>query len=592
MAVNQYIKGAVMSEETSREVDTLPYDYVEQDGEYLNYLAEIASKEMKAEYLPDAEDRQKMLDICESIHDLNNQDETQRQSKELAPTTEDEDALEVDVIGEDYKNDANDEEYNQYLDMVHNETLAKILSTIEPVDLIKTLQVSLGDQLGKYLDKHGRVEPLKVPNKLYIVAIIFELNQIVDKHGWGFAHHEYSLYVYTRSYWEKITSDKLKRFLSIATMKLGFYSPSDALTSTFVNSLLKQYQDQVPLSEALDSKNTVLVNLENGTFEVNSNGMTFREHRKQDFIKHQLPYKYNKEASAPRFMKYLNRVLPDKESQLVLQEFHGYIFTRHLKLHKALILYGTGANGKSVMYEITRALLGEENISTKSFGDLIDGDSGNANRASLQDKLLNFGSEIGSKKNMSLDIFKKLVSGEAITARQKYEKSIEIDGYCKFIFNANELPDVKESTEAYYRRLLIIPYNERILDDEQDPELERKIIDNELPGIFNWVLDGLESLLVRGKFSHCQASDDIIEDYKTLSNSLAIFLEEKGLTPDHNKANKVLNKTIFTAYDEWRKEYGEEKISASQLSKRLQSMDFTPWKSGDFRGLYMNGKVE
>lgn len=574
--------------------ESLPCDYEEQDSDYLDYLALRATQEMEAEYLPDAEEHQKMLELCEAILEHNN---TLHDAKNnLVPIAKEKLELHsIDIIDVKVEQDNHNfryDDYDRYYDLVLNTTLADILLQVQEVDLIETLRFEIGDPLDKYQDMYGVVQPLQVPSKLYMVAIIHELKKIVETNGWGFAYNNYSLYVYTKTHWQKIDADKLKRFLNIAAIKLGFYSPSDATTDTFVKSLLKQYQSQVPLIETPDAKNTVLVNLKNGTFEVNKNGIKFREHRKQDFIKHQLPYARYENAEAPIFKKYLDRVLPDMESQNMLQEFHGYIFTRHLKLEKALILYGTGANGKSVMYEITTALLGKENVSTKSFGELIDSDSGNANRASLQDKLLNFGSEIGAKKNMTLDIFKKLISGEPITARQKYEKSIEIDGYCKFMFNANMLPDVQENTEAYHRRLLIIPFNQRIPKEEQDPQLEQKIISTELPGILNWVIKGLERLLSQGKFSDCKASEEILSDYKIMANPIALFLEEKELTPDHTKEHKVTNKKIFEAFDTWRKLHGIAKINGPELSKRLISMDFTSWKSGSARGLYMNGNID
>lgn len=570
--------------------DKLPYDYVEQDQEYLDYLATIATQEMEAEYLPNESEHGEMLHFCESI--------LESRTKVIVPVNQNQNHVDSEIIDVKITDDGKESDhqenpdYNQYLEILHNETLADILIKIEEVDLIETLKKKIGDPLYKYQDQYGQVKPLQVPNNLYMVAIMHELHEVLENNGWGFAYNNYSLYVYTKTFWQKIDIDKLKRFLNIATIKLGFYSPSDATSSTFINSLLKQYQAQVPIYETTNTKKTVLINLKNGTFEINNNGADFREHRKRDFVKHILPYEYDSDAKAPIFKKYLERVLPDKESQLLLQEFHGYIFTRHLKLEKALILYGTGSNGKSVMYEITTALLGKDNVSTKSFGDLIDSDSGNANRASLQNKLLNFGSEIGSKKNMTLDIFKKLVSGEAITARQKYEKSIDIDGFCKFIFNANTLPDIKESTEAYYRRLLVIPYEQRILEEEQDPELEQKIINNELPGIFNWVLEGLERLLVAKKFSKCKASDDVIEDYKVIGNPIALFLEEKELTSDYAKENKVTNKEIYAAFEEWRKLHGIAKVEGTTLSKRLISMDFKPWKSGSVRGFHISGDIK
>ena len=79
---------------------------------------------------------------------------------------------------------------------------------------------------------------------------------------------------------------------------------------------------------------------------------------------------YNPQAKAPLFEAYLNRVLPDIKRQKILAEYLGFVFIKHgsnrLKEEKALILYGTGANGKSVFFEIVSALLGAENISNYS----------------------------------------------------------------------------------------------------------------------------------------------------------------------------------------------------------------------------------
>jgi putative DNA primase/helicase len=72
--------------------------------------------------------------------------------------------------------------------------------------------------------------------------------------------------------------------------------------------------------------------------------------------------------------------------------------------------------------------------------------------------------------------------------------------YAKLIFNCNELPKDVEQTEAYFRRFLIIPFNVTIPEHEQDKELAKKIIDNELSGVFNWVLSGLKRLLMQQRF--------------------------------------------------------------------------------------------
>ena len=80
------------------------------------------------------------------------------------------------------------------------------------------------------------------------------------------------------------------------------------------------------------------------------------------------------------------------------------------------MLYGGGANGKSVFFEIVNALLGAENIICHSLQDLTDGSG--YYRAQLANKLVNYASEINGKLESS--IFKQLVSGEPVSARLPY----------------------------------------------------------------------------------------------------------------------------------------------------------------------------
>lgn len=105
-------------------------------------------------------------------------------------------------------------------------------------------------------------------------------------------------------------------------------------------------------------------------------------------------------------------------------------------------MYGTGANGKSVFFEIINSLLGNKNISNLSLGNLKE----EHNRALIKNKLLNYGSEI--RGNIEADIFKQLVSGEPIQARLKYGNTFIMRDYAKLAFNCNTLPKDVEQTNC------------------------------------------------------------------------------------------------------------------------------------------------
>lgn len=592
----------MIQKQSNREEENKDREHLPDEEEYEKYIemqdyyTEIAMKEMEeAKYLPDEEEYQKMLDLCEAIQDENSdthqehvgdtEDAGSLVSKRKKEST-DQKALTVQV------EDSGDGSFQtnaepDFISIVHNETLAKILKKVTPVDLIDTMVLGLKDELIKYQDAHGQIVETRIPNQMYAVPIIFELDKVVRENGWGFAQEYGMTYVYTEKYWEKIDVDILGRFLSIAAMKLGFYSSAEALTERFIKILLKQFLTTTMLMKRKKDSSTVLINLSNGTYEVTTYGTRMRKHHPRDFLTYILPFEYNADAKAPLFIQYLERVLPDIESQHVLQEFHGYVFTRDLKLEKALILYGRGANGKSVQYEITRSLFGNENVSTKGLGDLVDRDSGNDNRAKLKDKLLNYGSEI-SAKQVNVDLFKKLVSGEPVSAREKYKTSFDLENQCKFIFNANRLPDTEEHTDAFYRRFIIIPYNERIPDEERDPELHNKIIASELSGVFNWILEGLERLLKEKDFSKCEASIKEVEEYKRESNYVLLFTEDKHLKADPE--SKMPISELYGMYRSWAKENGIAPLEKPKFSKELVLLDYEKYRTSRERGFKMKIK--
>jgi putative DNA primase/helicase len=136
-----------------------------------------------------------------------------------------------------------------------------------------------------------------------------------------------------------------------------------------------------------------------------------------------LPFDYDPLAEAPLFHAYINRVLPEQRLQDILAEYTGYIFARGLKLEKVALLFGIGANGKSVFADILNALLGKDNVCGFSLHSITKSDSWQ--RAELEHKLLNYSSEINTK--MESDTFKKLVSGEPVEAHRKYKDPYTMD---------------------------------------------------------------------------------------------------------------------------------------------------------------------
>lgn len=255
-----------------------------------------------------------------------------------------------------------------------------------------------------------------------------------------------------------------------------------------------------------------------------------------------------------------------------MAEFIGYVFIRHrtLKLEKFLILLGDGSNGKSVFFDIMSALLGNENVSNFSLQSLTN-ETGYF-RAMLTDKLVNYSPEISTQMNTT--IFKQLVSGEKVEARFPYGKPFILENYAKLMFNTNELPREIENNHAFFRRFLIIHFGVTITDG--DPELAKKVIAGELPGVFNWVLDGLKRLLTQKKFTHSEEMNSILEEYKRDSDTVLTFLTDEGYEKTVEAEMKL--SVFYQYYVSYCKRSGFRAASKRLFSKRLKTQKFRVWK--------------
>ncbi len=351
------------------------------------------------------------------------------------------------------------------------EVLENLLTFIKPINIRDYLQIP---------------EDMNLTTKHIVVGVIKSLRETAELYKWNIAKVYSYIYVYNGEYWSKIDEELFKTFLGKVAIKMG-NEPYVALHFEFKNSLLKQFLTDGFIAPPSYVSKDILINLQNGTYVISKGVGELRDFEPKDFLTYQLPFKYNPKADCPVFKDYLKKVLPDIESQKLLQEFMAYIFTPEMNLEKCLVLLGSGQNGKSVFFNIMCAILGESNVLNYQMSSF----SHEYKRAKLLNVLLNYSSEKGNE--LEVDTFKALISGEPIQAREPYGKSFTIRNKVRFVINANELPKETEQTDAFFRRFLVVPFEVKISEEEKDPNLASKIIENELPGVFNITISRLKA---------------------------------------------------------------------------------------------------
>lgn len=264
------------------------------------------------------------------------------------------------------------------------------------------------------------------------------------------------------------------------------------------------------------------------------------------FIVNKIPVKYDPEATCPKNDEFFNQVLPKLEIK-TLFEFWGYALFRKITFHKAVLLVGTGRNGKGVTLNIITAFLGKENCSSETLQSLCYNRFSTAN---LYCKLANISADLPSSIIKNTGIFKMIVGGDTVPNERKCVTAYPYNPYVKNLFSANYIPPISntEDCDAFYARWLIFEFKKQFLGEKADKQLIQKLITpEELSGLLNRALDGFDRLNKNKDFSMRENIAEMRKQYIKRSNSVQAFIEECiEVTADFNDI--LTSKYLYTKF--------------------------------------------
>ena len=266
-----------------------------------------------------------------------------------------------------------------------------------------------------------------------------------------------------------------------------------------------------------------------------------------DYIR---PFPYHEDSRCPMWKRFLNEVMPDEDEQSCLQEFFGmcYLDRSLWSVEKFAIFVGTGSNGKSVVFDVIKSVIGKERVSYLSPDQLMN----EKQVVSVVGKRLNFAPDI--RKGASFDsALKALSSGQDVAGWRLYSGTTVIK--CPpLVFALNEMPRFRDVTSAFFRRIMLFSFDVTIPEEKQDRSLASRIIENESSGVFRWMMEGLWRLQERkGVFTYCQKMATNLENLKTRvrneENPVLQYLDGAGWSVEPlwvgQDATKVPASTIF-----------------------------------------------
>jgi putative DNA primase/helicase len=265
------------------------------------------------------------------------------------------------------------------------------------------------------------------------------------------------------------------------------------------------------------------------------------------------------------------------EDVRVLYEIIGYTLYPRYSIHKMIMLYGEGGNGKSTYAALIRRFLGSENIASRSLQDLAEY---RFSRLHLVGKLANIYPDIPKKPLKDTGELKGLTGEDTLSIDIKHSnRELKYNNYAKMIFTANELPPVSDKTLAWWRRWILIEFPNKFLSEdelESIPEekrreyIERKrreFLDaiatrDELAGLLVMSLLALRELMKKGAFSvkgdfKKQWLKRVSDVYDFLDTLLSEGIEKDGklYKAKRKVSGRVPKDTLYDLYAYFVREY-------------------------------------
>jgi len=312
----------------------------------------------------------------------------------------------------------------------------------------------------------------------------------------------------------------------------------------------------------------VYICVENGVLDIDNREL--HDHDPKWLFTRHVPVEYDPEATCQEITEFLRDITRRDEDWWTMVEMLGNSLLPHYKYESFLVLFGRGANGKSTWFNVVRQFLGKHNIENIPLQDLTE------NRfagAQLVGKWANIGGDLPQNKIRDMGSLKDLTGGGEVWAERKGEDGFNFENRAKMMFAANQPPVLGERSHAVARRILPIrlPHRYTAAEDDghkdRDTEIQERMTEpDELSGLLNLALEGIERLRTKGDFSLPESPQERLEYYEQFSDHIKMFAVN---CLENESGGEERKADVYNAYTRFCEEKGREPVIRQTFWKQL-----------------------
>lgn len=309
-----------------------------------------------------------------------------------------------------------------------------------------------------------------------------------------------------------------------------------------------------------------LIAFKNGVLNIADD--TFTDFSPEYVITNKVPHNYRPDASSELLEGVMRKLsCGDENVYKLLYQSIGYCFYRRNELRKSFFLLGEKRNGKSTFLDMVGTLLGEDNTANLDLCEIGD----RFRTAELTGKLANIGDDINDEWVSNTAIFKKVVSGDTVTAERKGKDPFKLRSFAKFFFSANSLPRLGrgKDSSAVLDRLVVIPFDAKFTKDDvdYDPFIKYKLRGEDvMEALIAKAVPALREVLIDQEFATCEKVMRNIEEFEKSNNPILEFFEELDEADYVNEPIKV----VYQRYNSFCLSNNLQAMSAIEFQKQMK----------------------